>query len=195
MHSFKIAVAFGFVTLLVTGCGGRVETRKLSDDAMNNTEKRITGVIIYQPAVFAEMSLKTTYAVNGKPAGSSKDNPPACTPVPSERAVALPDLKNPYIVTYSPGLFDSNTFGVTLQSGMLVGVNSNSTAPPNSGASASTPLGAIPIPTPLGIPLSAPAPTGGNATLPIFNRIADNANLPACNDGPMIVGYRRLGLP
>jgi hypothetical protein len=198
MVSLKPLLALSAAALVVTACSGRIDMRKLSDQQMNDTEHKIHGVIVYQPALFAEISAKTTLIVDGKLRGNSGDNPPACIPVQAEKLVALPDLKNPYLITYDPGLFDSNTFGVSLHNGVLGGVNSNPAAP---GESAAASLGSSlsslpPIPTPLGVPLSSTeAPFGPGFSAPMVEQIQVRSNLPACNDGPVIVGYRRVVLP
>jgi hypothetical protein len=207
----KTALALGLAVVVVAGCSGKIETRKLSPDAMTNTEDWVAGVIIYQPALFVEISSKTTLVEGGKLQGSAASNPPACVPVQAEKTVALPDLKNPYQIRYEPGLFDANTFGVQLQTGVLASVNGNVSGslatgsgaaggPGSGGALAALP----PIPTPLGIPLSSPAepPNGSFGPMTIANvplrsvqRIQLRPSLPACNDGPVILGYRRLVLP
>jgi len=209
----KTALALGVAAVTVAACAGNIETRKLSEQDMTDTKHWVSGVIIYQPALFVEIQSKTTLVEGGKLKGSSADNPPACVPVQAEKTVALPDLKNPYQIRYSPGLFDSNTFGVTLQTGTLASVNGNLAGALNGaaaaagGAGAGGALSSLPtIPTPLGIPLSAPAsPADGFIPLPTIQqvqqvvprvqRIQLRASLPACNDGPVILGYRRLALP
>lgn len=206
------ALALGVAATALAGCSGKIETRRLSPEAMADTDHWVAGVIIYQPALFVEVSSKTTLVEGGKLKGSSADNPPACVPSQSEKTVALPDLKNPYQIRYSPGLFDSNTFGVTLQLGTLGSVNGNVSGALNgapavggSGSSGGG-LSSVPIPTPLGIPLSAPAapPSDRLMTIsalehvqlrPNVKRAQLRSNLPACNDGPVILGYRRLSLP
>ncbi|MBV8534233.1 MAG: hypothetical protein JO128_01495 [Alphaproteobacteria bacterium] len=213
----KTALTLSVAAITVAACAGDIETRKLSPEAMANTKDWVAGVIIYQPALFVEIQSKTTLVDGGKLKGSSADNPPACVPVQSEKTVALPDLKNPYQIRYSPGLFDSNTFGVTLQTGTLASVNGNLAGALNGaggvGGSAGGAGGALaglpPIPTPFGIPLSAPAPAApSDEVMPIpvvrlqpaqrspqVQRIQLRPVLPACNDGPVILGYRRLTLP
>jgi hypothetical protein len=190
-RALQIASAIGAVMAL-SACSGQVHTQRLTDEALADTEHRIKGVITYQPALFAEMSLKTMLVVNGKPNGSATDNPPACSPVPFEKTVILPDFKNPYRVSYDAGIFETNQFGLTLNNGMLAAVNGNSQPPPSSSSSGPSLLN-TPIPTPLGIPLSAgPGPWGA---APNLRNVASDNTLPACTDGPVVVGYRRLVLP
>lgn len=197
----RTGAVFGLVAIAVAGCAGDIEMRKVSDKEMADTKHWMPGVIVYEPALFVEISAKTTLIEGGKLKGSSADNPPACVPVQSEKTVALPDLKNPYQIRYDPGLFDSNTFGVTLQTGVLAGVNGNiggalNGAPTGSSSGAGGGLSSLPIPTPLGIPLSAPgAPLAPGIGTPAIEQIQLHSDLPACNDGPVVLGYRRLPLP
>jgi hypothetical protein len=179
--------------------------RKLTDQVVNDTEHPIHGLMVYQPAFFIEQSMKTTLVVNGKPAGSANETPAACTPVPSERVVALPDLRNPYAISYHPGLFDKNTMGVVLNGSMVQAVNATPAPAPSSSSSGSSFTSALaalpPIPTPFGV-ISNPDGGGSLSSpgLPITT-VQQNvprrsrSSLPACTDGPMIVGYRRLELP
>jgi hypothetical protein len=197
----RIFVALVVVAALLVGCSGDVRMRKLTDTAVNDTKHSIHGVIVYQPAFFIEQSMKTTLIVNGKPAGSSTDRPPACSPAPSERVVALPDLKNPYAISYHPGLLDKNTMGLVLNNSMLQAVNANPAAPNSSSSQSGLTgaLAALPIPTPFGV-ISSPK-IGGDRPEPglpyttVQQPQTRRSNLPACTDGPMIVGYRRLDLP
>ena len=202
MAAAKAAVALGVVAIVVAGCAGHIEMRKLSDKRMADTEHWVSGVIVYQPALFVEISAKTALIENGKLKGTSADSPPACVPVQSEKTVALPDLKNPYQIRYEPGLFDSNTFGVSLQTGVLATVNGNLAGALNGAAAAAGGAGggalaSLPtIPTPLGIPLSTPAPRPELAPQPAaIEQIQLHASLPACTDGQVVLGYRRLPLP
>jgi len=198
VSGLRIFVALLMVAALLAGCSGDIEMQKLSAEQLSDTKQRIHGVIVYQPALFVEMSAKTTLVIDGKARGSSADNPPACVPLRAEKVVALPDLNNPFRVTYKPGLFDSNTFGVTLRDGLLAAVNSNPAAPGGGiGSSVTSSLAALPpVPTPLGVPLAAPdAPFGPGFSAPMIEQIQARSNLPACNDGPVVVGYRRLQLP
>ena len=178
----------------VAACSGQVHMQRLTDAQLDDTKHRIKGVIVYQPALFAEMSMKTALVVNGRAAGTSADTPAACTPLPFERVVVLPDLKSPYRVSYDPGLFETNKFGLALKNGMLSSVNGEAPVAPGSSSSGAGSLFSAPIPTPLGIPLSAePGPYWGGA--PGVRSAALQSTLPACNDGPVVVGYRRLTLP
>jgi hypothetical protein len=166
-----------------------MSTQRLSDEAMSSTTDEIKGVVFYQPALFAEVTLKTTYVRDGKYVGRSTDNPPACVEVMAEKTVTLPDLKKPYSVRYHAGLFETSTFGVTLKDGMLAGVNAAPMASPTPQLPTPPLGGAL---TPLGIPAAAPtvpAPSWG------FQHAQLQNERPACNDGLVVVGYRRLEIP
>lgn len=185
-------IAFGVAgsLLAAVGCSGSMSTQRLSDGAMNDTQEEIKGVVFYQPALFAETTVKTAYVRDGTYIGRSTDGSPACSEVASERVVTLPDLTKPYSIRYHAGLFETSTFGVTLKDGMLAAVN----AAPAAAAAPQLPLPAPPLGgtlTPLGIPATAApaAPAWG------FRQAQLPAGLPACNDGPVITGYRRLSIP
>jgi hypothetical protein len=203
ISGLRIVVALLMVAALLVGCSGEIRMRKLTDQAVNDTEHPIRGVLVYQPAFFIEQSVKTTLVVNGKPAGSANDTPAACTPVPSERVVALPDLRNPYAISYHAGLFDKNTMGVVLNSSMVQAVNAAPAPAPSSSSSSgnsfTSALAALPpIPTPFGIisnPNAGGISTPGSPITTIQQRQPSRSSLAACTDGPMIVGYRRLELP
>lgn len=168
---------------------------------MADTKHWISGVIVHQPALFVEVTAKTTLVQGDKLKGSSADNPPACVPVQSEKTVALPDLKNSYQIRYAPEIFDSNTFGVTLQTGVLSAVNGALSgalagAAGGSGSGAGGALASLPpIPTPLGIPLSAPEPPPPGLDVPSIKRIQLHSSLPACNDGPVVLGTAACRCP
>jgi len=201
LSGVRIVVALLVVAALLIGCSGEIRMRKLTDTAVTDTEHPIHGIIVYQPAFFIEQSVKTTLVVSGKPAGSSRDTPAACTPTPSERIVALPDIHNPYAISYHPGLFDRNTMGVTLNSSMLQAVNATPAQSSSSSSGITTALAALPpIPTPFGI-ISNPKASDDGLSGPglpyttVQQARPSRSNLPACTDGAMIVGYRRLELP
>ena len=183
-------IAVAGVLLLAAGCSGSMSTQRLSDEALNNTQDEIKGVVFYQPALFAEVTLKTIYVRDGQYVGRSTDTPPACTEVMAEKTVTLPDLKKPYSIRYHAGMFETSTFGVTLKEGMLASVNAAPTAAPTPSLNLPTPTGAL---MPLGIPAAgtaaAPGPHWG------LQHVQLAPARPACNEGPVVVGYRRIELP
>src|SRR5581483_4287083 len=101
----------------------------------------------------------------------------------------------PYRVSYDPGLFETNKFGLALKDGMLASVNGEAPVPADSSSSKNSGgILAAPIPTPLGIPLSTePSPSWNGP--PGLRPAAAEDTIPACNDGPVVIGYRRLPLP
>jgi len=189
----RVAVSL-VATSVLAACSGSMATQRLSEDAMSNTQDEIKGVVFYHPALFAETSIKTIYVREGKYVGRSTDNPPACVEVVAERAVTLPDLKKPYSIRYHAGIFETSTFGVALKDGMLAGVN----AAPH--AVAATPQLSFPTSPVTGTlaPLGIPA---GSTTAPLappafgLHHVQLQNERPACNEGPVIVGYRRLEIP
>ena len=186
-------IAAILVPAMASGCSGRVVTQRLNETQMQNSEAKMSGVVVYQPALLAEVSVMTTYVSDGKLVGRATDSPPACMQVPSEKVVMLPDLARPYLIAYEPGPFETNKFGVTLNNGMVAAVNAQPTmAPP-----------AVPNILPSGVSSVAGAanPIGFLVTEPrsqSSGRLYSAAmrdELPVCNDGPVVIGHRRLALP
>ncbi len=193
MSTRNRAMALTVASSLVAACSGQIVTQRVADPAMGDPESKIPGVIVYQPAMLAETSVMTAYVKDGKLVGRATDSPPACRQVPFEKVVVLPDLARPYVISYVPGIFETNKFGVTLNNGMLAAVNAQPTISPPS----------VPNVLPTGVsPLSAVAnpvgifvmdrPIEGDERL--FS-IALGDDLPVCNDGPVVLGHRRLNLP
>src|SRR5262245_12823977 len=144
-------IAFLAATALcLAACSGSVATQRLTDERINKNES-IDGVVFYQPALFAETMIKTAYVQDGKLLGRSTDSPAVCIEVPSERVVMMPDLQRPYQIRYRPGLFDSNTLGVSLNQGMLAAVNSTPVPPSSNPLLGNIMPGGVPM-TGLGLP-------------------------------------------
>lgn len=189
----RLVIGLGAGLLAIAGCSGKMSTQRLSDQAMSSTDDEIRGVVFFQPAVFAEVTLRTTYVRDGKYIGRSTDASPACVEVMAEKAVTMPDLKKPYAIRYDPGMFETNTFGVTLKDGMLAGVNAAPTATQSPSLLPAPPLGGALMP--LGLPAATPGPNepprwgGGVQHVQLANE------RPACNDGPVLIGYRRIEIP
>mgnify|MGYP006273559993 CR=1 FL=1 len=119
--------------------------------------------------------------------GRSTDSPVARSEVASERALLMPDLAKPYSIQYNAGLFETNRFGVTLTNGMIAAVN----------AAPSVERPSLPIP---GVQTLAGAVNpgfmmGGGGQDAYIRPAQARADLPACSDGPVVIGYRRLQIP
>jgi hypothetical protein len=181
------SAAVVLAAVLLAGCAGKMSTQRVGSNQIDNPEQTIGGVVFYQPALFAETTVRTTLISDGKLVGRSSDSPPACSEVTVERVLLMPDLAKPYRINYEPGLFETNRFGVTLTNGMLAAVN----------AQPSSEVPKLPIP---GVQTLASTVNPGFAlvgggqeafVVPAQGR----TNPTACNDGPVVIGYRRLVIP
>src|SRR5262249_44147682 len=114
--------------LAIGACSGSVSTQRLTEKMQSDPQGKVSGIVYYPPALFAEVTLKTALVRDGKLIGRSGESPPACNDVTAEKVVMLPDLKNPHTIQYQPGMFETNTFGVSLKDGMLAAVNSQPSA-------------------------------------------------------------------
>ncbi len=176
-------------------CSGSVATQRLTQERINNNTESMDGVVFYQPALFAETTVKTLYVQDGKMFGRASDSPPVCIEVPSERVVMMPDLERPYQIRYRPGLFDSNTLGISLNQGMLAAVNSTPVPQSPNPLLGNLMPGGMPM-TGLGLPFGLPIAGPPGAMPPRAMEIQmQTPGLPPCNEGPVVVGYRRLVLP
>lgn len=171
----------------LAACGGQIRTQRVTENQLNDPAQRTDGVLFYQPALFAEVTVRTALINDGRMAGRSTDSPAACSEVTTERALLMPDLSKPYSIQYNAGLFETNRFGVTLSNGMIAAVN----------ATPSVERPSLPLPgvqTLAGAVNPAFMMVGGNQEAYVRPAQA-RPDLPACNDGPVVIGYRRLQMP
>ncbi|MFA5276651.1 MAG: hypothetical protein WC417_07155 [Candidatus Omnitrophota bacterium] len=119
----KKVLVFIFAGLLA-GCAGRLYTIK---DPQPGPNGRINGLIVYQPKSMVLIT-ETTEAEDGKGniIGSSKNK--TCQPVQSFEIVTGPDYSKPYAVGYDAALFESHTFSLELDKGVVTKVNYESTS-------------------------------------------------------------------
>lgn len=184
MRSTAVAM---IMALCLAACGGQIRTQRVADNRLADPAQRVDGVVFYQPALFAEVTVRTALVSDGKMVGRSTDSPAGCAEMTTERALLMPDLSKPYAIQYNAGLFETNRFGVTLTNGMIAAVN----------AQPSIERPSLPIPgvqTLAGAVNPAFMMVGGNQEAYIRPAQA-RADLPACNDGPVVIGYRRLQMP
>jgi len=183
-YTFLLSV----VVMSLGACAGKLSTQRVGANQLDNQEQAISGVVFYQPALVAEITVRTALINDGKLVGRSSDSPPACAEVTVERAMMIPDFAKPYAINYEPGIFETNRFGVTLNNGMLAAVN----------ASPASEAPKLPIPGVQTLastvnPAFALVGTGQDAY--VMPAQARSGNLTACNDGPVVIGYRRLVIP
>lgn len=169
----------------LAACGGQIRTQRVSDSKIDDPQQRIDGVVFYQPALFAEVTVRTALINDGKLVGRSTDSPAGCAEMTAERVLMMPDLAKPYSIQYDAGIFETNRFGVTLNNGMISAVN----------ATPSTEQPSLPIP---GVKTVAGAVNPAFLLAsqdPYIRPLQARSELPACNDGPVVIGFRRLQMP
>ncbi len=125
------------VTIVLTGCSGHLYT-VINPDIGNSksVDKKIEGVLAY-PVMDVIEVYETTALVDEK----TKDivaKAPNCVPERSSKFSTRADYSKPYQLKYEPGLFETNTFAVTLKDGVLASVNTSSD--PSKSASAAAEL-------------------------------------------------------
>lgn len=161
-------LALSLVALVSTGCSGSVHMDRVSKDSgSGSVQEPVDGVIAYLTAPFIKTT-RTSYLVDPKtllPLGKE------CTPHDIVSIEMMPDFNNPYRVFYTPGLFETNAFSVSLENGALTGVNTSST--PDRGSTVATVAQGL---VALAALAAATGPTGG----------AEEA-LPGCNGGESLV--------
>jgi hypothetical protein len=184
MTPLKTLAVFAAV-LTLAACGGQIRTQRVSENQFDNPQQRIDGVVFYQPALFAEVTVRTALINDGKVVGRSTDSPAGCAEMTTERVLMMPDLAKPYSIQYDAGIFETNRFGVTLDNGMISAVN----------ATPSSERPSLPIP---GVQKMAGAVNPAFLLAsqdPYVRPMQARGDLPACNDGPVVIGFRRLQMP
>ena len=120
------------VGLLLTGCSGTLYTVKNPQFDENN---KMQGVIFYGYKVVSK-PVKLDRIINKVTGEIShsiyhpKDSGKYCAPDVKYLEVPVADYAQKYAMMYEPGLFETNTFGVTLSDGKLASVNTSSTPGP-----------------------------------------------------------------
>ena len=73
-------IAFSVIFLLAA-CSGAVSTQRVDDSMLDRPGDKVSGVVYYPPALFAEITARTAYVHDGKLVGLASDSPPACAEV------------------------------------------------------------------------------------------------------------------
>ena len=112
------------ILVLLTGCVGKIYTVV---DPKPDSNGRIEGVIVYQPRALM-VEYKTTHLQdkNGNIIGSSAEG--SCHPISSYEITYAPDYGKKYAILYEAAIFESNTFTLDLDKGVLTKLNSVSTS-------------------------------------------------------------------
>jgi hypothetical protein len=172
-------------TLFAAACAAHLETRALdpSTGRPDSTKGALEGVVYYQPQymkvthVFTELVDK-----DGKLVGSAEDKDKKCDPViEKEEIQIMPNYEQPYVIRQTAGFLNGNKFGVTLENGVLTGVNTETAT------KAPDLITAIPS------LVQAVGGLGHAQALPPEYRDTTKAKRPAllaCNAGPRITDFR-----
>lgn len=111
----------------VAGCASTFETHKFDATTWKPSTESVEGVIYYEPHQVV-ITYKYTMLIDKDKnvIGSSEDK--SCVEVIQKQELAIePDFANPRVLINKPSNFSSAKFSVTLNNGMLVSVNSEST--------------------------------------------------------------------
>jgi len=178
MKKAKIILAL----LALSGCNGTV--REFSDNPTYPVDdKSAKGVRVYM-AAFMKITSQTTSYTDAKKVVTYK-----CHPVSTFQIKAMADYTQPLRIYYDHGLFETVTFGVTLnQDGTLDAVNGNGTP-----AGAALLASAGPVLSGVGAILAAGAPAAAAAAAPA--RGALPLALPDCNGDPVMVKIEKCSSP
>jgi hypothetical protein len=162
--------------LALAGCNGTI--REFADNPAYPTDARSTkGVRVYMATLMKVTSATTSYADP-----KTKTVTYACKPVQAYQIKAMADYTTPLRMYYDPGLFETVTFGVTLnQDGTLGAVNGNSTP-----AGAALLSSAGPVLSGVGAILAAAAPVAAAAPA-AAPATAAGAPTPLCTGDPVVV--------
>ncbi|MCW8932097.1 MAG: hypothetical protein OQL19_17930 [Gammaproteobacteria bacterium] len=108
----------------VTGCSGKLYT-VVNPDILEDGTSKVRGVLVYNTINVIEL-YKTTVLVDKSSGNQLGSEPSDCAPDKLIKFSTRTDFNNPNIVVYEPGLLETNKFGVTLDKGVLSGVNTES---------------------------------------------------------------------
>jgi hypothetical protein len=161
----KSTVATSFI-LAFSGCASHIETVRIDPKTLKVAGPGIEGVIYYEPMLVKLRYEFTQLVDKDKGLIGSSDEGTCRRVVQKEEVVTLPDYQNAKAILHQPSWFSTAEFGVTLNGGMLVSVNSKST----------------PQTAPILEQLVA-ATTAGILVAP---------SIPGCNAGPVIASKERL---
>jgi hypothetical protein len=112
------------ILILLTGCAGNLYTYV---DPEPDSNKRIKGVVVYQPRTLT-LKYETTHFQDesGKIIGSSDEG--KCVPIPSYEIIYAPDYGKRYTIFYDAGPFETKKFSLELDKGVLTKLNYESTS-------------------------------------------------------------------
>jgi hypothetical protein len=122
----KYAMIAILAALLFSGCASKFETHRFDPKKWTASDEFVEGVIYYEPHQVVITYKYTTLVDKDKNViGTSEDG--ACVEVIQKQELAIePDFDNPRVIINKPSNFSAAKFSVTLNNGMLVGVNAES---------------------------------------------------------------------
>lgn len=112
MMRFTVAL---MASTLLAGCSGTIWT---TDESGSRGKE---GIPYYQPKFVVEAHRFELYAKDGKKPTRK------CTKTVQLDIKVMPDLSSVRYIKYEPGLLETNTFGATLDNGIITSVNAQST--------------------------------------------------------------------
>ncbi|MEY8216130.1 MAG: hypothetical protein RPR97_16805 [Colwellia sp.] len=114
-----------FSVLSMSGCTGTLYTI-VNPTLPTVEETKIKGVLVYSTINVIEL-YKTMVLVDKSSGNQIGVAPEKCTPDNKIKFSTRTDYKKPNVIVYEPGYFETNKFGLTLNKGVLSGVNVEST--------------------------------------------------------------------
>ena len=110
---------------LITACSGTLYTVINPDlEALGTEGRAVEGIIAYQVMDVVEVYQTTVFVDDDK--NIIGRAPEDCQPKRSLKFATRADYSRPYVIKYEAGFLETNTFGVTLEDGVLTGVNTSS---------------------------------------------------------------------
>lgn len=164
-------LAFIVAITLLSGCSGTLYT-VVNPNIPTDKEAKIKGVIFYNTINVIEL-YETTSLVDENSGNLLGSSPEKCTPDKQIKFSTRTNYERPSLIVYEPGLLEKNKFGVTLDKGVLSGVNTES-SPSESLADIATLMPFIKAPK-------------ANKNMGKGTR----RDLPLCNASPKLIGVYR----
>ena len=115
-----------FLFSFLSGCSGKLYTIINPDLPADGETKKIRGIVVYNSVNVIEIYQNRILVdeSSGNQIGTADTG--ECNPVYISKFSTRTDYSNPSVIVYEPGPFETNKFGVTLESGVLKSVNTES---------------------------------------------------------------------
>ena len=161
------------VCLLLTGCINTFETRPFNPATDSGA---IEGVRYYEARLFKLTYRFTRLTTKDGVLIGTPDNP-SCDQIDQKQEIAFfPDYSQARVIINKPSVFSSGKFGVTLDKGVLTGVNVDNSPPT---AALITAVGTVAA---AAVVAWAPPPPGGTAcnSAPVITKIVPCPRIDPC---------------